>query len=90
MVLFKPESERLRANFLIYMFPMIFYLALFGGFIIKYGKQLDAINDPPTDYFLQVKYDWDTIPFTELTVTDEWVCPEGQTEIFTHPWYGMK
>ena len=72
------------------MCPMILYLVAFGSVLVHYGKELDAINDPPTDYFLQVKYDWDIIPFIELTVTDEWVCPDGQIDVYTHPWYGMK
>ena len=30
------------------------------------------------------------MPFVDVKVTNDWFCPEGWTEIFSRPWYGIK
>ena len=57
--------------------------------IWDYGAKLNDIKDPATDYLTQILFDWSTVPFVNITVTSEWTCPEGQSEVFTRPWYGM-
>ena len=34
--------------------------------------------------------DWETRPFVDITVTEDWTCLDDQTEVFTRPWYGLK
>ena len=34
--------------------------------------------------------DWETLPFTEITVTDAYECYSGSTEIYDRVWYGQR
>lgn len=48
------------------------------------------IEDTPVDVLRQIKPDWEAVPFVDISVTDDWLCPEGSTEVFTRLWYGMQ
>ena len=48
------------------------------------------IVDTQIDVLKQIRPDWETVPFVDISVTDDWVCPKGTTEVFTRVWYGMK
>ena len=71
------DYSKFQRVFLIYLCPTLLYLLVFGSMTVHYGTELSNVSDPPTDYFEQVRTDWDTIPFVELSVTEDWVCPAG-------------
>ena len=53
------------------------------------GDDLNAMDDPRTDYLRQITTDWTTTPFIDIEVIDGWDCGEGKTEVFARPWYGI-
>ena len=66
------------------------YFIVFGIFLIMYGDDLKGTLYSPTDYLYQISRDWNTTPFVSLSVTEDFVCPEGQTEVFSRAWFGMQ
>ena len=62
----------------------------FGGVLIHSGKVIEQKSYQPTSYVNQIKTDWETQPFIDITVTDNYYCPTGSVEIYTRVWYGQK
>ena len=65
------------------------YLVSIGIAFWLLGDNLNAMEDPKTDYLRQITTDWTTTPFIDIEVIDGWDCGEGKTEVFTRPWYGI-
>ena len=64
-------------------------MLVFSILLYNYSVDLNNIEDPATEYLNQILIDWSTVPFVDVMVTNEWTCPDGQSEVFTRPWYGI-
>ena len=47
-------------------------------FWAKTNDLLD-MEDPKTDYLRQIASDWTQVPFVDISVTSDWVCPNKET-----------
>ena len=65
-------------------------LLIFGAMVLHNGNELTSFENTPTNVQYQIRADWDTVPFVDVTITTEWICPDGSTEIFSRPWYGIQ
>ena len=74
---------------IVYVTIAVLYMTIFGGLLIHYSNDLKSYDDPSADYLFQITEDWTKSPYVSLSVTTDWFCPKGETEVFTRAWYGM-
>lgn len=60
-----------------------------GIVITMHMVQVGKVSDQNTSTVGQVITDWQTIPFTSLTVTDD-KCPSGTDSMFVREWKGVQ
>ena len=85
----KDKSRPIFAAFAGYVCIAQLYLLVFGVILVNVGNNLQDLSEPSTDIFYQIRADWTQVPFFAVSITNDWTCPDGQTEIFSRPWYGI-
>ena len=83
------DKSHLHTAFAGYVCIAQLYLLVFGAVLVHFGNDLQEISEPSTDIFYQIRADWTQVPFVAVSVVNDWTCPDGQTEIFSRPWYGI-
>jgi len=63
---------------------------IFGIVMVIRSNDIGDLTQHPTSYLNQVVYDWQTVPFVNITVTDETSCPENTDLVIQRDWYGMQ
>ena len=66
------------------------FLAVLGAVLLSLATAFKSQSYKPTDFVNQVAEDWQTIPFVNITITDDWNCPEDQDLVFKRIFYGTR
>ena len=61
----------------------------FGSVLVHSGKVITENGYQPTNYINQIVDDWSVQPFTDIMVTEDFLCPEGWSEVYERVWYGQ-
>ena len=63
---------------------------ILGILMVVRSNDIAGLSAQPTNYLNQVVYDWQTVPFVNITVTDETSCPKDTELVLQRDWYGMQ
>ena len=64
--------------------------SILGIIMIIRATDIVDLAAQPTNYLNQVVYDWQTVPFVNITVTDATLCPKDTELVLQRDWYGMQ
>ena len=65
-------------------------MAILGAVLITLATAFKAQTYQPTDFVNQVAADWQTVPFVNITITDDFKCANDTELVFNRMWYGTR
>ena len=74
----------------IYAYSTNAFVFIASVVLIVLHMTMKGVEDTQINVLRQIRPDWETVPFVDITVTDAWSCPAGTTEVFTRVWFGLQ